>query len=103
MPEKSFGCRNSTGLPWAPIRGGIIGLDVIMDEALLGHREEANRIAAEVDARPYGHMVLLLNIRNCYCGAPFDLEVTPNFARMLDAAALSWPPASPIEWPLKNW
>ena len=82
---------------------GIVGRDLIMYEALLGNRDEANRIAAEVDARPFGHMVLLLNIRNCYCGAPFDLEVTPNFARMLEDGALPWPPASPIKWPLKNW
>ncbi len=82
---------------------GVVGGDVIMYEALLGNREEANRIAAEVDARPFGHMVLLLNTRNCYCGAPFDLEVTPNFARMLEDAALPWPPVSPIKWPLKKW
>lgn len=82
---------------------GIVGGDVIMYEALLGNREEANRIAAEVDARLVGHMVLLLNTRNCFCGAPFDLEVAPNFARMLEDAALPWPPNSPIKWPLKKW
>jgi len=37
------------------------------------------------------------------CGKPFDLEATPNFARLIDDADLPWPPASPIEWPLKNW
>ena len=82
---------------------GIAGGDIIMYEALLGDRDAANRIAAEVDARAVGHMVLLLNTRNCFCGAPFDLEVTPNFARMLEDAALPWPPTSPIEWPLKTW
>ena len=82
---------------------GIVGGDIIMYKALLGDRDAANRIAAEVDARPVGHMVLVLNIRNCFCGAPFDLEVTPNFARMLEDAALPWPPVSPIKWPLKKW
>jgi hypothetical protein len=48
-------------------------------------------------------MVLLESIYACHCGAPFDLDVTPNFARMLDEAELSWPPASPIDWPLKDW
>ncbi len=71
--------------------------------AWLGDRDVANRIAAEVDARPFGHMILALAINNCYCGAPFDLEMTPNFARMLEDAALPWPPASPIKWPLKSW
>jgi adenylate cyclase len=37
------------------------------------------------------------------CGAPWDLEVTPNFAKLLEDAELPWPPASPINWPLKDW
>ena len=69
----------------------------------LGDREVANRMAAEIDARPFGHMILSLAINNCFCGSPFDLEVTPRFAHMLEDAALPWPPTSPIKWPLKNW
>jgi hypothetical protein len=71
--------------------------------AWLGDRDVANRIAAEIDARPFGHMILSLAINNCFCGSPFDLEVTPNFAHMLEDAALPWPPVSPIKWPLKKW
>ncbi len=71
--------------------------------AWLGDREVANRMAAEIDARPFGHMILSLAINNCFCGSPFDLEVTPKFAHMLEDAALPWPPATPIKWPLKNW
>lgn len=71
--------------------------------AWLGDRASANRTAAEVDARPFGHMILVIAINNCYCGAPFDLEVTPVFAGLLQDAALPWPPSSPIEWPLKKW
>jgi TolB-like protein len=71
--------------------------------AWLGDRDTANQMAAEVDARPFGHMILSLAINNCFCGSPFDLEVTPNFAHMLEDAGLPWPPASPIKWPLKNW
>ena len=71
--------------------------------AWLGDRDVANRIAAEIDARPFGYMILSLAINNCFCGSPFDLEVTPNFARMLEDAALPWPPVSPIKWPLKKW
>ena len=33
----------------------------------------------------------------------FDLEATPNFAKLIEDADLPWPPASPIEWPLKDW
>lgn len=77
--------------------------DAIHFHAWLGDREVANRIAAEVDARPFGYMILSLAINNCFCGSPFDLEETPNFARMLEDAALHWPPVSPIKWPLKNW
>ena len=40
---------------------------------------------------------------SCMCGAPWDLEYTPNFARLLEDAELPWPPASPINWPLKDW
>jgi TolB-like protein len=77
--------------------------DAIHFHAWLGDRDAANRMAAEVDARPFGHMILSLAINNCFCGTPFDLEVTPHFALMLEDAALPWPPISPIKWPLKNW
>lgn len=77
---------------------GIIG-----SLARMGAREEANQRAAEVDAHPFGHLRLMLVPGTCYCGAPWDLEVTPNFAKLLEDAELPWPPASPIEWPLKDW
>lgn len=87
----------------------IYGLDtststgIIGALARMGKREEANRRAAEVDAHPFGHLRLMLVPGACYCGAPWDLEYTPNFAELLDDAELSWPPASPINWPLKDW
>lgn len=87
----------------------IYGLDaststgIIGALARMGEREEANRRAAEVDAHPFGHLRLMLVPGACYCGAPWDLEYTPNFAKLLDDAELSWPPASPINWPLKDW
>jgi TolB-like protein len=71
--------------------------------AIAGDRQRANETAAKIDGRTLGYMVLLESIYACNCGAPFDLDVTPNFARMLDEAELSWPPASPIDWPLKDW
>jgi hypothetical protein len=39
----------------------------------------------------------------CTCGAPFDLEATPVFAGLLAESGLSWPPVSPIDFPLKDW
>ena len=69
----------------------------------MGLRDEANQRAAELDANPYGHIRLMLVPGACLCGAPWDLEHTPNFAKLLKDAELPWPPASPINWPLKDW
>lgn len=72
-------------------------------EALRGNRNEANRLAAAIDARPFGHVVLLDSIFMCFCGAPFDLKATPVFAAMLAESGLAWPPARPYDLPLKDW
>jgi adenylate cyclase len=71
--------------------------------AMTGDRNEANRLAALIDARPFGHIALLQAIYLCYCGAPFDLEATPVFAGMLEDSGLAWPPDSPFRLPLKDW
>ena len=76
---------------------------IISGLATAGDRDAANRRAAEVDAHPFGYLRLMLVPGSCYCGAPWDLEVTPNFAKLLEDAELPWPPASPINWPLKDW
>ena len=76
---------------------------IIASYAVRGDRDAANRRAAEVDAHPFGHLRLMLVPVACYCGAPWDLEHTPNFAKLLDDADIAWPPASPIKWPLKDW
>jgi TolB-like protein/tetratricopeptide (TPR) repeat protein len=75
----------------------------ILGFARTGAREEANRIAAATDARPMGHIALLITAHSCRCGAPWDLESTPNFAARLKEAGMPWPPGSPVEWPLKDW
>ena len=71
--------------------------------ARTGERASANQMAAAIDSDPFGYLLLMLVPSNCMCGAPFDLEATPNFAKLLDDANLPWPPASPIDWPLKDW
>ena len=71
--------------------------------ALMGDREGVNELAARIDAHPYGYLILMQLPVSCACGAPFDLEKTPNFARLIEEANLAWPPPSPINWPLKDW
>ena len=77
------------------------GGSLLRRAAWRGDREEANRVAAEIDARPFGYLPLMVSIYHCNCGAPFDLESTPNFAAMLDGSGLPWPPASPLKFPLR--
>ncbi|NNE39285.1 MAG: hypothetical protein HKN14_00035 [Marinicaulis sp.] len=69
----------------------------------LGDRSTANEAAARIDARPYGPTQLAISTFYCLCGAPFDLEATPNFAARLSESNLQWPPPSPIDYPLKDW
>ncbi len=71
--------------------------------AVSGERERANESAAEFDTMPFGYFSLLRAIHSCNCGAPFDLEATPNFAKRIRDAELPWPPRSPTDWPLKSW
>jgi TolB-like protein len=75
----------------------------LVEYARIGDRDAANQHAAKLDAMPLGFIRLMLMPAGCYCGAPWDLESTPNFARLLEDAELAWPPASPINWPLKDW
>jgi TolB-like protein len=71
--------------------------------ARLGDFDSANRLARKLDETPYGYLSLMTVPAQCYCGAPWDLDETPNFKKMLEDAELPWPPASPINWPLKDW
>jgi len=68
-----------------------------------GDRALVNHLAAEADARPAGPFVLLFSVFLCGCGAPFDLEVTPNLRARLDESGLPWPPPTLIDFPLKDW
>jgi TolB-like protein len=75
----------------------------IVAAAAVGDRQAANAAASLIDALPGGPFMLLVTSQKCYCGAPFDLEFTPNFKARLDESGFNWPPASPIQYPLKNW
>ncbi len=72
-------------------------------EAARGNRNEANRLAGLIDSRPFGYMSLMQAIYGCTCGAPFDLEAVPEFASRLSVSGLPWPPATPLDFPLKNY
>jgi adenylate cyclase len=67
--------------------------------ALMGETEWANEIAAAIDARPYPVLALSDAIANCRCGAPFDLESTPNFSARIAESGISWPPAGDLGFP----
>ena len=71
--------------------------------AWVGQRDDANRIAARYDEHPWGPWQLWQAAHWCACDAPWDLEVTPNFARMLEVNEVPWPPVSNREYPLKDW
>jgi len=76
---------------------------MIMVAAWGGHREIANRSAAQVDQHHFGSVTLMLITQWCACGAPFDLDATPNFAARLEESGLTWPPQPVMDFPLKDW
>jgi TolB-like protein len=72
-----------------------------VEAANAGDRVEANRLAAAMDTRPAGPFLLAVLSTVCYCGAPFDLEATPNFKARLAVSGLRWPPPPAIAFPDK--
>jgi TolB-like protein len=78
-------------------------LFLIMFHAWGGDRDNANRVAAEYDAHPWGPWVLWQVTHWCACDNAFDLEATPNLARMLEDSDVAWPPRSGRVYPLKDW
>ena len=76
---------------------------LLVAEAMLGNREAANAYASKMDARFAGPFILAETVKGCFCGAPFDLEATPNFKKRIEEAGFSWPPATPINFPAKDW
>jgi adenylate cyclase len=71
--------------------------------AWAGDREQANLIAARIDQHHFAAPTLVQVIQWCDCGAPWDLEATPNFAAKVDESNMPWPPAAIIKFPLKDW
>ena len=69
----------------------------------LGERDKANQLAAIIDKMPLGTLDLLGVISTCRCGAPFELDATPNFKKRIQEAHLQWPPNKVLDFPLKDW
>jgi len=67
-----------------------------VEAAQSGDRTAANRQAALLDARPARGLLLATVVTYCGCGAPFDLDATPNFKARLAESGLHWPPATTI-------
>lgn len=76
---------------------------IMVAAAAVGDRKTANGAAARIDERPGGAFMLAIGTQLCFCGAPFDLEATPNFKARLEESGFDWPPHSPIDYPLKDW
>ncbi len=71
--------------------------------AVVGDRERANELAARIDAYPGSAVVFSMVIMDCFCGAPFDLEATPNYKARIEEAGFPWPPTKRIDYPTKTW
>jgi adenylate cyclase len=74
----------------------------VVEAALTGDRATANRLAAEIDGRPGGGLVLAVIAADSLCGAPFDLEATPHFKARLAESGLPWPPVQAIKFPART-
>lgn len=78
------------------------GMADLIAAALSDDRTEANRLAAKIDAQPGGDLVLAVITADYLCGAPFDLEATPNFKARLAEAGLPWPPVPALKLPTRT-
>jgi adenylate cyclase len=74
----------------------------LLYNAWLGRSEQANAMAAKVDQYVFGSQALITITLWCACGAPFDLASTPKFATHLKKLDMTWPPFSPVHFPLKE-
>jgi hypothetical protein len=79
------------------------GFSTLAMYAWTGDRENANRLAADFDQHPFGHIALSISVLHCECGSPWDLSSTPVFAAKIAESGLHWPPPSPMTFPFKDW
>lgn len=67
--------------------------------AASGQRHLSSEYVARMDERPLGHHGLIGFVLFCMCGAPWDIEATPNFAARLEEANFPWPPFGSDRFP----
>ena len=77
--------------------------DSLLLAAVVGDRVRANELAARIDAHPGSAVVFASTISACFCGAPFDLDATPNYKTRIQEAGFTWPPPKRIDYPTKTW
>jgi TolB-like protein/extradiol dioxygenase family protein len=86
------------------LANGTVEDNALLDiHAAMGNRDEANKVASRIDARFGGHYELISAVNRCMCGAPFDLDATPNFKKRIEEAGFPWPPIAPLKYPAKDW
>lgn len=68
-----------------------------------GLKEEANHLAGQIDQHHFGAVTLISITEWCGCGAPFELDATPDLAAKLEESGLPWPPQPAMGYPLKDW
>lgn len=93
--EAALAARLDPSTP-APLAAGFVA-------AALGQRDRVNRHASMIDGWPGGQAVLMVYVNICFCGAPFDLDVTPNLRQRLEESGIPWPPPTRIDYPAKDW
>jgi hypothetical protein len=84
-------------------RPGVDDWTSMVAAAAVGNRQAANAAAARIDQRPGGAFLLMIGSQMCFCGGPFDLDVTPVFKARIEEAGFPWPPGKPVDYPLKSW
>ncbi|MCZ6561012.1 MAG: hypothetical protein O6931_09030 [Gammaproteobacteria bacterium] len=81
----------------------IADLSRLLVAAMLGDSGQANELAGTMDARLAGPFSLSVAVYQCLCGAPFDIDSTPNFKARIEEAGFPWPPPTRIHYPAKDW
>jgi TolB-like protein len=83
--------------------GAVDDESLLLIHAAMGNRDEANEVASRIDERFGGSFVLNATVNSCLCGAPFDLDATPNYKQRIAEAGFQWPPVSRFKYPAKDW
>ncbi len=68
-----------------------------------GQLDDANAYAQQIDRHAFSPVVFTQVLQWCACGAPWDLDTTPNFAAKVREGGIPWPPVQPMSYPNKDW